>query len=122
MLRKLNHILSNGADGPVFAVAFHPEAPLLATGDARGTVKVWDLNTEEVRAVLRGHTQAVWSVAFAPDGRCLASGSHDGTVKLWDLATNRERLSLYPDEGHMVWSVAFRPGGRTLATGSTSGL
>src|SRR5205085_11876653 len=122
MLRNLNHVFSNGPDGPVFAVAFHPKSALLATGDAKGTVKLWDLAAGEACTVLRGHRQAVWSVAFSPDGRSLASGSHDGAVKLWDLGTNRERLTLYPDGDSMVWAVAFSPNGRTLAAGSASGV
>src|SRR5262249_12738156 len=65
MLRDLKHVLSNGPEGPVFAVAFHPRSALLATGDAKGTVKLWDLATGEVGAILRGHRQAVWSVAFS---------------------------------------------------------
>ena len=83
-----------------------------------GLVPSWSLSTSpRLRAILKGHTQAVYSVAFSPDGKTLASGSRDQTIKLWDVQTGKERATL---KGHTdpVPSVAYSPDGKTLASGS----
>jgi len=92
-----------------------PSAQAPANND--NTVKLWDAQTEQELATLKGHDATVYSVAFSPNGRMLASGSMDDTVKLWDARTKRE-LATLKGHGHWVRSVAFSPDGKTLASGS----
>jgi WD40 repeat protein len=71
----------------VNSVAFHPTAPLLATGSGDMTAKLWQL-TKDYSSVTRvvtldGHSNVVNSVAFHPTAPILATGSGDGTVKVW---------------------------------------
>jgi WD40 repeat protein len=56
---------------------------LLKSADEKKTVKLWDAQTRQALATLRGHDGHVSSVAFSPDDKTLASGSYDMTVKLW---------------------------------------
>jgi WD40 repeat protein len=78
-----------GHDSIVYSVAFSPDGKTLATGSGKGTVKLWDVNTQQELATLKG-PRPVHSVAFSPDGKTLATGSEDGTVKLWFAATEAE--------------------------------
>jgi WD40 repeat protein/tRNA A-37 threonylcarbamoyl transferase component Bud32/Flp pilus assembly protein TadD len=107
----LGHVGTNG-------VAFSPDDSQLATADSNHTVILWDANTGQELAILRGHGDAVTSVAFRPGGRQLASASTDGTIKIWDLTASAEPLTL---RGHTlaVHSVAFNPHGRLLASASS---
>jgi WD40 repeat protein len=54
----------------VTSVAFHPTAPLLATGSGDSTVRLWLLSSDNSSATcvatLAGHSDAVTSVAFHP--------------------------------------------------------
>jgi WD40 repeat protein len=60
-------------------------APLLASGSADNTVRLWRVSDGALLRTLEGHTGSVASAAFSPDGRLLASGSIDGTVRLWGV-------------------------------------
>ena len=76
-----------GHSGLVYSVAFHPTAPLLATGSHDKTAKLWrfspDGSTATCVATLAGHGSDVKSVAFHPTAPLLATGSGDYTAKLW---------------------------------------
>ncbi len=102
------------------AVAFSPDAKLLAGGCHDYTVRLWDTDTVREVLTLKGHSNHVNSLAFSPDGRSLASGSSDGTIKLWDLSTGREVRTLAGHESS-VWCVGFAPDGKYLASGSSDG-
>ncbi|MEA3276220.1 MAG: TIR domain-containing protein, partial [Pseudomonadota bacterium] len=101
--------------GDVETIAFSPDGRTLATAGWDQTVKLWDVETRQERATLKGHTDPVMAVAFSPDGHTLASASRDRTIKLWDAETGRKRATL---QGHAdsVEGVAFAPDGRTLAS------
>jgi WD40 repeat protein len=83
-------------------------------------VRLWDCQTQKVRAILRGHEDYVCAVAFHPKGEILASGSYDHTAKLWDVKSAKELQTLRGHRG-VVMTVAFSPDGRTLATGGIDG-
>lgn len=70
--------------GKVHALAFLDQA-LLAVGDTRNEIHVWNTDTRSPRLALRGHTGTVAALAVSADGRRLASGSFDTTVRVWDL-------------------------------------
>ena len=75
-----------GHGDDIYAVAFHPTAPLLATGSEDPTAKLWRLSSDNSSATcvatLAGHS-SVFSVAFHPTSPLLATGSKDKTAKLW---------------------------------------
>ena len=84
-----------GHTNGVNSVSFSPDGQILASGSgdpfaARGgddrTVRLWDVDTGQEIATLRGHKHAVHSVSFSPDGQILASGSEDTTILLWDMS------------------------------------
>jgi WD40 repeat protein len=76
-----------GRSDYVRSLAFHPTAPLLATGSCDKTAKLWrfspDGSTATCVATLAGHGNSVEGVAFHPTAPLLATGSADKTAKLW---------------------------------------
>jgi WD40 repeat protein len=113
--------------GPVLGAAFAPGSEVLAIACDDHTVKLWDLSTGQVRAVLGGHTRRVWSVAFAPDGKTIASAAGDwhraeepGEVIVWD-ATKGKRLRSLTGHTGLVFAVAFSGDSRSLASASWDG-
>lgn len=102
----------------VWSVAFCPDGQQLAAAAGK-VVQVFDLNTQQQRLALTGHTHWVWSVAFSPNGQRLASGSWDHSVKIWDV--KGKLLQTCHGHTNRVFAVAFSPDGRRLASaGDTS--
>jgi WD40 repeat protein len=103
----------------VLAVALSPDGKyVIAGGDMKNSLKIWDIFTGKELWTLKGHEQDRFtSVAFSPDGKYALSGSFDKTAILWDVATGKEVRTF---RGHtaMVLSVAFSPDGKYAATGS----
>jgi WD40 repeat protein len=129
--------------GEVLAVAFSPEAELLATethlvatepGDSdRYRVALWDAGSGEPLADLAGPAlqvklgpedsfpNDVEALAFSPDGTLLAGGDDTGHVYLWDVASHRvvgEPIEVPSDpqvQFNGVLGVAFNHDGSMLA-------
>ncbi len=48
-------------------------------------IRIWDVETCEQVADLRGHTSTISFLSFSPNDKILAGGCRNGTVMLWDL-------------------------------------
>lgn len=105
-----------GHTAAVTAVAFSPDDAFLASASADRTVRLWNLNTGMIQAILTGHTDGVTAVAFSRDGKRVATASADKTVKVWSTSGK----SLLTLEGHtaVVNCVAFSRDGALIASGS----
>ena len=105
-------------------VAYTPDGASLVTNSDHGTVRLWDVDSGQIKDTLPEHTIWVNSVAFSPDGATLASSHMDYTVRLWDVPSRQiEIKNSLTLPGHIVWSgsVAFSPDGATLASGHGDG-
>ena len=110
--------LRHGAE--VSSVAFSSDGMTLAAGSYDGTVKLWDIATQQNIGTLPGHTKSVTSVAFSPvDATLLATGSWDRTIKLWDVTTQQD-IATFRHTAEVA-SVAFSSDGVTLAAGLYDG-
>lgn len=107
----LVHTLDTGYDR-VWCLNFSPDNALVAAGDDRGAVKIWD--TEQgsfIRSL--GHGSWVNDLAFSPDGSLLATASDDGTARVWNLSTYKLITVFNMDES--VTGIAFAPNGKKIA-------
>ncbi|GBO56347.1 high-affnity carbon uptake protein Hat/HatR [Pseudanabaena sp. lw0831] len=102
--------------GGVLSVAFSTNGKLLAIGDTKGDIHLWQVSDGKPILTYRGHKGWVVSVAFNPEGTVLASSSVDQSIKLWDVATG-DCLNTLQGYIGAVMSVAFSPDGTTLASG-----
>ena len=117
VVRRIDH----GA--PITALAIHPKQPLLASGGAGGTVKLWDLTQGKAlpfAGKLVGEP-SVSELAFHPTARILSAAGTDFQLRDFDLdsgAVLGVRMGS-PSDGAPL--MAFSDDGRRLALASSDG-
>lgn len=106
----------------IYGLDMHPSRPLLATGDTKGEVRLWDLAASSQPTMLASHpdAEAVYGLTFSPDGSQLATAYLDGLVRITTVADGRVRHRLAAHRS-AVWRPVFRPDGTQLATASIDG-
>jgi WD40 repeat protein len=72
--------------GETLAVAWSPDARLLACGTRTGAVTLFDAATGAAQGTLAPHERAIVGLTFSPDGRTLVSADRDA-VRISDVAT-----------------------------------
>lgn len=75
------------SSGQAVCIRFSHRGDLLASGTAKGTIAIFDLETNGVARKLKGHTagRTIQSLSWEKSGRYLLSSSVDWKVILWDL-------------------------------------
>ncbi|KAM3425157.1 hypothetical protein BST61_g7116 [Cercospora zeina] len=108
------------SSGQAVCIRFSHRGDLLASGTAKGTIAIFDLETNGVARKLRGHTsgRTVQSLSWEKSGRYLLSSSVDWKVILWDLADGSRLRTinlgapvyiaeLHPDNHHMCVAALY---------------
>jgi WD40 repeat protein len=106
-----------GHKGNISSVAFSSDGKTIVSGSSDWTLRLWDLQGNQINEFKHGDNVKVWSVAFSPDDKTIVSGSSDKTIRLWDVASG-EQLHVF-HHNDQVWSVAFSPDGKTIVSGSS---
>jgi WD40 repeat protein len=114
--------ICEGQQAPITALAFSPDAKLLASGGVQSSdVWLWQVPSGEAALLIPDAVEdcSVEALAFQPAGRLLAiagidwlaTGLNDGEVVLWHPDERKTKLSLPGG----ATAIAFDPSGRLLA-------
>ncbi len=107
--------------GYVSAVSFRSDSRIMASGDADGDVRLWDVvqpSRPELIETMNSPLGIVNGLAFTPNGDILAAAYDDQVVVLWDVQNPARPvvLSSFPAKtGFADIAVAISPDGRVLA-------
>ncbi|NTW53848.1 MAG: TIR domain-containing protein [Chlorobaculum sp.] len=99
----------------VFSIAINHAWTHVLSGHANGEILLWDIDTGQRLASLKGHSGVVNSMQVTMDEKYAVSGSNDNTLKVWDLEAG---ICIGTLEGHViaVLSVAISPDGVLIAS------
>jgi WD40 repeat protein/energy-coupling factor transporter ATP-binding protein EcfA2 len=100
--------------GLIITMDFSPDGKTLASGDAYGTIILWDVETRQATAILPTSQLEIQSVAYSPDGKKLASSGRDKTILLWNLANGSGNLLYSLSDNARSFGLTFSPDGDTL--------
>jgi WD40 repeat protein len=89
----------------------------VAVACADGSLRLFDVETLQLRSWRRGHEGPIVALAGSPDGMLLASAGADGTVRLWEAA-HGQPLRDCEHDGSVVQALSFHPNGKTLVGAS----
>jgi len=101
-------------------LTFSPDGRLLACASPDDTIRaadfisVWDVETCERIACLRGHTTLLYSLSFSPCGERIASGDRYGALREWDVASGQQVRRAFGDAKYPV-IPSYSPLGNLLA-------
>lgn len=99
----------------ILAVAITPDGQTLATGNNDRTIKLWNVNTGQLKTTITGFSGVVSVLAISPDGQTLASGNSDSSIKLWNLRTGELKSTLTGHSSQIV-SIVFSSDSQILAS------
>src|SRR5262249_19753124 len=68
--------------GRIESLAFSPDGRMLALGNERGSLLLFEIATRRLRCRLEGHRGAVQNIAFSRNGRKIVTGSADTSAVL----------------------------------------
>lgn len=112
------HVLSATA-GTVWSVAFDPSSQSVAMAVEDGAVRLWDLQTENIRASFEAHRGIVWALAFSHTGEWFATAGEDGLVKIWNPSSPEAIITFQNPAA--VRGLALAQDDRTLYVGDRGG-
>lgn len=92
---------------------------MAATGSVDGSISIWDVQTQRLRATLN-HDDAVVKVKFVKNSPMLATCSADRTVKMWDARTG-QCLKSWSGHRDTVLDIAVADDGNVICSASDDG-
>ena len=109
---KLRHTLQGHSD-IITQIAWSKEGDEIATASKDNTIRIFNVETGELKFVLEGHTDSVVGIAWSTYGGTIASVSDDNTIKLWNTTTGNLRSTI---KDEVCSSIAWAPDGKTFAS------
>ncbi len=103
------------------SLSFNQDGSLLAIACGREKAMLWDVQKNQLRKDLVGHTGDVKAIAFSPDGTQVATGGRDNSVIIWNSSTG-EKIRMLPGHVSTVEKITYSPDGKHLVSGGSDNV
>ncbi|XP_043279544.1 pre-mRNA-processing factor 19-like [Venturia canescens] len=102
----------------ILAIDIHgADTSKILTGGADKSATVFNKDTEQVVAILKGHTKKVTRVIYHPDEDVVMTASPDTTIRVWNVETSQTTLLLRAHDAP-VTGLSLHPTGDYLLSSS----
>lgn len=105
---------------PIGCVTISPDNKWVAATNKSGMVTIWDVESGNNVAILKGHEGPSYGATFNPQRRMLVTSGADGTVRLWNLEDGREIDLLHRHDSPTI-GAAFSHDAKRLASLGSDG-
>ena len=102
------------------SIAYSPDGTMIASGSEDKKVRLWNVASGKLDAVLPVHQGNVSAVAFSPDGSLLASAG-DKSVVVSEVAPPHKVLWQQAQHDNEAMALAFNRDGSRLASAARNG-
>ncbi|WP_234735013.1 WD40 repeat domain-containing protein [Tellurirhabdus bombi] len=98
------------------SISIRPDKNEFAVGYSDNDIRIFDLQSLELKHLIAAHTNSVFTVCYSPDSRYLLSAGRDAHLKIWDVAQHYKPLESIPAHLFAINHIAYHPDGTLFAT------
>ncbi len=118
--RSNRELLLEGHLAPVQVLGFSPGARVVVSGSLDHTLRLWDVETGQLRHTLDASGTGIERLLFFQDGKRFATLGGEANARIWDLESGR-LLSVLRGHRGRVNALAVSADGTRAATGGNDG-
>jgi WD40 repeat protein len=97
-------------------IAIHPGRGEIAVGYSDHYIRIFDLDSLELKHEWRAHLNSVFTVRYSPDGNFLFSGSRDARLKVWDVQAGYLQAAEVVAHLYAINHIEFSPDAKHFVT------
>ncbi len=104
----------SGQNFPIVSGKYFKDGKRIAVAGSDKSLKIWDLSTGNILALLSGHKEEVRDIVLSADNRSIISCAWDGTIRVWDVEGRKCRKVIHASNNHLD-AIALSPDESLLA-------
>lgn len=97
-------------------IAVHAERGELAVGYSDSFIRIFDIDSLELKHEWQAHLNSVFTLRYSPDGNFLFSGSRDARIKIWDVQAGYLQAGEVVAHMYAINHLEFSPDGKHFVT------
>lgn len=98
------------------SIAINPVENEFAVGFSDNVIRIFDLQSYEIKQICEGHTNSVFTVRYTPDFSCLLSAGRDANLKIWKAGTQYELLDSIVAHMYAINHIEYSPDSKYFVT------
>ncbi|MFZ2907374.1 MAG: WD40 repeat domain-containing protein [Cyclobacteriaceae bacterium] len=111
VIQKVKHTDKNAR-----TMAIHAERGELAVGYSDHFIRIFDVDTLQLKQEWKAHGNSVFTVRYSPDGNVLMSGSRDARLKVWGVQAGYLPVTEIVAHMYAINHIEFSPDGKHFVT------